>query len=116
MPLEQKTDGMTDAQPTVRSAEEIRDWIIERLIGDLGLDAGEIDADKPVIGLGVDSMQFVVLVGELEQWLGVRFADNPLIDHPTINALSAYLARQLALGHTVIDPTLETEGDVPTAS
>lgn len=107
---------MSDDQPAVRTAEEIRNWITDRLVNDIGLAPEEIDGDKPVIGLGVDSMQFVVLVGELEQWLGVRFADNPLIDHPTINSLSAYLAGQLAKGRTVIDPTLDLESDAPSAS
>jgi phthiocerol/phenolphthiocerol synthesis type-I polyketide synthase A len=98
---------MTESPPVLRSAEEIRDWITERLVSDVGLSPDEVDADKPVVSFGVDSMQFVVLVGELEAWLGVRFADNPLIDHPTINALSDYLARQLALGLRVIDPTAD---------
>jgi acyl carrier protein len=98
---------MTESPPVPRSAEEIRNWIAERLISDVGLSPDEVDGDKPVVSFGVDSMQFVVLVGELESWLGIRFADNPLIDYPTINALSDYLAQQLALGRTVVDPTAD---------
>ncbi|MDQ3332433.1 MAG: acyl carrier protein [Planctomycetota bacterium] len=55
--------------------------------------------------MGLDSMQFVVLVGEMEQWLGCRFTDNPLIDYPTIDTLADFLANQLAQGKTLIDPT-----------
>ena len=69
------------------------------------LNPGEIRPDEPLVDLGLDSMQFVVLVGDLEQWLGVRFLDNPLIDYPTANALSEYLANQLARGKREIDPT-----------
>jgi acyl carrier protein len=98
---------MTESRPAPRSAEEIRDWIAQRLVSDIGLSPDEVDGDKPVVSFGVDSMQFVVLVGELESWLGIRFADNPLIDYPTINTLSDYLSRQLALGRTVIDPTAD---------
>lgn len=98
---------MSESPPPTRTAAEIREWIIERLIHDVGLSPDEVDGDKPVVSFGVDSMQFVVLVGELESWLGVRFADNPLIDHPTVNALSNYLARQLAQGRAVIDPTAD---------
>lgn len=98
---------MSESPSPTRTAAEIREWIIERLIHDVGLSPDEVDGDKPVVSFGVDSMQFVVLVGELESWLGVRFADNPLIDHPTVNALSTHLARQLEQGRAVIDPTAD---------
>ena len=54
--------------------------------------------------LEVATGEFVALVGELEQWLGVRFRDNPIIDYPTLDSLSAFLADQIARGKTVIDP------------
>ena len=91
--------------PSPRSAAEIRDWMIDRLSTAMEIDPGEIRLDEPLVDLGLDSMQFVVLVGDLEQWLCVRFLDNPLIDYPTANALSEYLAGQLARGKTEIDPT-----------
>jgi histidine ammonia-lyase len=46
----------------------------------------------------------LVLIGELEQWLGCRFTDNPLLVYPTIDALSVYLSEQLARGNQLIDP------------
>jgi acyl carrier protein len=98
---------MTDDRP-VQTEAEIRDWIVERLVNQIGIDPEEIDLDRPVVGLGVDSMHFVVLVGELEQWLGVRFQENPLIDYPTINGLSGYLARQVQQGRTLIDPNSDS--------
>lgn len=87
-----------------RSADEIREWIVRRVSAALEIDPREIRLDEPLVDVGLDSMQFVVLVGDLEQWLGCRFADNPLIDYPTANALSRYLADQLARGKRVIDP------------
>ena len=98
---------MSDDPPNVRTTDEIREWIVSKLRDEIGLDPEEIDFDRPLIALGVDSMQFVVMVGELERWLGVRFEDNPLIDYPTVNALSSYLAGQVALGKTVIDPAAD---------
>jgi acyl carrier protein len=77
---------MTSAPPPARTAAEIR-------------------LDESLAGLGLDSMQFVVLVGELEDWLGCRFTSNPLVAHPSINALSQFLARQISAGRTRIDPT-----------
>jgi acyl carrier protein len=95
---------MTDVPVQPRKADEIQQWLLERLSERLRVEPTEIDCEAPLISLGVDSMQFVVLVGELEDWLGCRFADNPLIDYPTIKALSEFLADQSAQGKTLIDP------------
>lgn len=91
--------------PSSPSAVEIREWLLKKLSEAQRVDVSEIPVDEPLIGIGLDSMQFVVLVGELEQWLGCRFTDNPLIDYPTIELLSMFLADQLAHGRTLIDPT-----------
>jgi acyl carrier protein len=96
---------MTNSQAVPRSAEEIREWIVGRLSAHADIDPQEVQLDEPVISHGIDSMQFVVLVGELEDWLGCRFAQNPIVEYPTINALSEFLADQLRQGKTLIDPT-----------
>jgi acyl carrier protein len=95
---------MSDTVPIQRTEDEIRQWIVAKLCGPLRLDRNELNLDRPIVAHGVDSMQFVALVGELEDWLGCRFTDNPLIDYPTVNALSRFLAEQLRLGKTRIDP------------
>lgn len=96
-------DSPSNADPP--SANVIRDWLVARVSAVQGVDASEIRTDEPLMALGFDSMQLVVLVGELEQWLGCRFTENPLVDHPTIDALATWLAAQLAAGTTRIDPT-----------
>lgn len=95
---------MSDVPVQPRDADEIQQWLLERLSERLRVEPTAIDCEAPMISFGVDSMQFVVLVGELEDWLGCRFADNPLIDYPTIKSLSEFLAGQLAQGKKMIDP------------
>jgi acyl carrier protein len=94
-----------NAQTTPRSAAEIRDWLVNKLSDAQGVGPEEVRLDEPLISMGLDSMKFVVLVGELEQWLGCKFTDNPMVAHPTINAISNYLADQLGRGKKLIDPT-----------
>jgi acyl carrier protein len=96
---------MTAVAPQPRTEAEIRQWIVAKLSDRLAVAADDIPLDAPLVSLGVDSMQFVVLVGELEDWLGCRFASNPLVDYPTVAALSQFLERQLTAGTAVIDPT-----------
>ncbi|MBL8851184.1 MAG: acyl carrier protein [Planctomycetaceae bacterium] len=96
------------------TAQQIRTWIINGLSLKLGINPQEIPLDEPLINLGIDSLEFVGMVAELEKRLGCRFKDNPLIDYPTLNALSDYLADQLSRGRTEIDPTIKD--DVPAAA
>ena len=98
---------MTEDTPQPRSEAEIRQWLLDKLAAQLHLDPKDIDLDGPVVAHGMDSMQFVVVVGELEEWLGCRFLDNPLIDYPSVNALSRFLASQVRQGKMVIDPVGE---------
>ncbi len=90
--------------PVLRTAAEIQDWIVSRIAARLQAEPSELRLDQPLVDVGLDSMEFVALVGELEQWLGCRFRDNPLIDYPTIGALSQFLATELAAGRRVITP------------
>ncbi len=91
--------------PPSRSAGEIRDWLVAKLAEAENVEPAEISCDHPLIAMGLDSMRSLVLVGELEQWLGCRFTDNPLIEFPTINTLAVYLADQLARGNRLLDTT-----------
>lgn len=84
-----------------RSADEIQAWLVAGLARRMNRDVDDIPLEEPIVGLGLDSMQVVAFAAELEQWLGGRFVENPLFDHPTIAELSAYLAEQLRQGNTV---------------
>ncbi len=86
------------------SANEIRQWLVTRLSEIQQLEPADVRLDQPLVRMGLDSMQSVVLIGELEQWLGCRFTGNPLAQYPTIGTLCDYLADQLAQGRRVIDP------------
>jgi acyl carrier protein len=95
-----------------RPAAEIQDWLVARIAARLQVGPEEVSLEEPLIDIGLDSMEFVAMVGELEHWLGCRFRDNPLIDYPTIAALSEFLADELAAGRTNILPTRPVESRV----
>jgi acyl carrier protein len=89
---------MNPPAPHARSEEEIRDWIVEKLTTTMNIHRDDIRLDEPLIAHGIDSMRFLALVGELEEWLGCRLKTNPLNDHPTINGLARFLAGLFADG------------------
>lgn len=77
-----------------RSAAEIRHFIIERVARLTGVPAAEVDVQQPIVRSGLDSVSLVALTADLEDWLGVSFQENPLIEHPTIEALAHFLAKR----------------------
>jgi myxalamid-type polyketide synthase MxaE and MxaD len=79
-----------------RSRQEIQDWIVSRVSALTGVPAREIEVDKPLLRCGLDSVAVVALAADLETWLGYRFHENPLDEHPTIEALARFLAEQVA--------------------
>ena len=88
---------MTEPRPAdtpAASAEEIRDWIVARLARLLETTAAEIDTTAHVGTFGLDSVQLVLLVTDLEAWLGVRFTENPLNESTTIEQLARFLAER----------------------
>ncbi|MDZ4687759.1 MAG: acyl carrier protein [Planctomycetaceae bacterium] len=84
---------MTDV-PRVRTDSEIQQWLVDRIAARLQMPPDQVSVEDPIISLGLDSMQSVVLIGELEDWLGCRFTANPLVEHPNIEALSKFLAER----------------------
>jgi acyl transferase domain-containing protein/acyl-CoA synthetase (AMP-forming)/AMP-acid ligase II/acyl carrier protein len=81
------------AAPGGRSADEIRAWLIERLAQDLELPVAEIDPAKPFAFYGLDSIHAVRLSSALENWLGCELVPTIAYEYPSIDILSAHLAR-----------------------
>jgi acyl carrier protein len=76
-----------------RSAEEIRQWIVVRLARLLEVAPQEIDVSAPLAHHGLDSVQTVLFITDLEQWLGVKLQKNPVTEDSTIGSLAEHLAR-----------------------
>jgi acyl carrier protein len=78
--------------PPSRSAEEVEAWIVARLARLLEVPPLEIDPDEQLARFGLDSVQLVLFVTDLEQWLGRTFTHNPLSEHVSIRQLCEQLA------------------------
>ena len=96
---------MPDTQGRTIDAAAIQEWMTQTLVQQMNIAADQIDPDKRLMAYGLDSLQMISLVGQLEEWLGCRFTSNPLPLHPTIAALSHFIAARLAAGATEIDPS-----------
>src|SRR6185312_2703396 len=80
------TTSVSDAQQS-RSTDEIRNWLVEKVAGLLGVSAHEVDLSKPFAEYGLDSKDAVGLSGQLEVFLGTRLPATLLYEYPSIQSL-----------------------------
>jgi acyl carrier protein len=74
-------------------AEDIQRWLVERVAASLELTPADIDVRAPFQHYGLDSMEQLRIIGELETWLQRELEETLLRRHPTIEAVAAFLAK-----------------------
>jgi acyl carrier protein len=72
--------------------ESISAFCIESIAKILRVPSASINPDVKFSRLGLDSAMSVYLLMDLEEKLAVELSPDSFYEHPTINALSAYLA------------------------
>lgn len=77
---------------SISGEADLRHWLIDYLVTNIGCTPDEVDPDLSLADLGVSSRDAVVLSGELSELLGRTVSPIDFWEHPTINALAAYLA------------------------
>lgn len=69
----------------------IQNWLVKQLSQELSLDANTIEVSEPLTRYGLDSIDAVTLVGDLEDWLDLELPDTLFWDHPSIAQASQFL-------------------------
>ncbi len=70
---------------------ELRHWLVDYLVTNIGCSPNDVDFDASLKDLGVGSRDAVVLSGELSELLGRPVSPVEFWQHPTINALAHVL-------------------------
>lgn len=73
------------------SAHKIQNWLVNQLADVLSLDPATVDVKQPLTRYGLDSIDAVTLVGDLEDWLDLELPSTLLWDYPSIEKAAAYL-------------------------
>ncbi|GAA4715829.1 acyl carrier protein [Phytohabitans rumicis] len=73
------------------TAEHLRPWLVERVAEFTERDPATIDPAAPLAGFGLDSVYALALCGEIEDHLGVTLEPTIVWDHPSVDALVAFL-------------------------
>ncbi len=86
---------------------ELRQWLVDYLITNIGRSPDDVDCEVSLKDLGVGSRDAVVLSGELSELLGRPVSPVELWEHTTINALSRFLTDS----ETDAEPVWDHGGD-----
>lgn len=76
-------------------AMQASEWLTNRIATIYKIPAENIDADKVLTEYGLDSMNAIALVGELEEMFEIELPSNLLWNYNTINKVAEYVGSQV---------------------
>ncbi|MEV7287852.1 acyl carrier protein [Streptomyces sp. NPDC093252] len=88
---------MTDTASAADTAPEaIHTWLVDRVAYYLERPATDVDPGADLAELGLDSVYALTLCGDVEDRYALVVEPTLAWDHPTIEAITAHLATELA--------------------
>jgi len=84
----------TQTQTEQSPVEVLQTWLVNQLAELFSKEPNEIDVSEPLTRYGLDSIDAVTLVGDLEDWLDLELPSTLFWDHPTIDKAAQYLVSE----------------------
>ena len=72
----------------------IQNWLVNQLAEQLSLDASNIDVTEPLTHYGLDSIDAVTMVSDLEDILDEEIPSTQFWDYPTVEKSAQFLAEK----------------------
>lgn len=79
---------------TSNAVDTIQGWLVNQIAKQLGINTQTIKVTEPLTRYGLDSIDSVTIVGELEEWLDAELPPTLLWDYPTIEKAARYLVNE----------------------
>ncbi|MFD3551600.1 acyl carrier protein [Streptomyces goshikiensis] len=73
------------------TAEDIRDWLVNRVAFYLEVPADSIPPDAKFVEMGLDSVYAMTMCGDIEDRFELEVEPTIAWDHPTVAALTKHL-------------------------
>ncbi|MDJ0650034.1 MAG: acyl carrier protein [Xenococcaceae cyanobacterium MO_188.B19] len=96
----------------------VENWLKSQLAEQLSLDANSLNVTEPLTRYGLDSIDAVTMVGDIEDAINEELPSTLFWDHPTIAKSAQFLADNYdisALGDSTTE-TIEEIEDTPVAA
>ncbi|HYP52501.1 MAG TPA: amino acid adenylation domain-containing protein, partial [Pyrinomonadaceae bacterium] len=88
----------------LQTASQIEAWLVAQLASRLGVEAAEIDVNRPVTRYGLDSLTAIELMHGIEVALGVTLPMVSFLQSPSVAQLAAQALVQLASNASPVPP------------
>ena len=79
------------------SLESLTSWLAGWMVKEFKVDRESIEPGQAFLSFGMDSVQAMTMVGDLESDLNLRLSPTLVWDYPTIGELADHLAEQLGV-------------------
>ncbi|MGK7948709.1 MAG: acyl carrier protein [Xenococcaceae cyanobacterium] len=93
---------------SVSNQTAVANWLIAQLSEQLSLEKSNISVSEPLTRYGLDSIDAVTMVGDIEDVLDVELPSTLFWDYPTIEKSSQFLAENYDVSAIVADRDGET--------
>ena len=90
----QQLQNSSSSEQATSPVQAIQQWLVSQLADVLSIDPSTIEVTQPLTRYGLDSIDAVTLVGDLEDWLDLELPSTLLWDYPTIEKASTYLVQE----------------------
>ena len=101
MQLQSSNSTLEETTIAVSPVEALQNWLVMQLSKQLSLDASTINVSEPLTRYGLDSIDAVTLVGDLEDWLDLELPDTLFWDHPSIAQSSHFLVENFEVANAI---------------
>lgn len=92
--LDEQTSEMTPTQA-------VQNWLVKQLAEQLSLDPKTVSVGEPLTRYGLDSIDAVTMVGDLEDWLDLELPSTLFWDYPTIEKSAQYLVENFDVANAL---------------
>ncbi len=94
MQVQNSNSKLDDVMVETSPVQAIQSWLVGKLAKQLSLDAKTINVGEQLTRYGLDSIDAVTLVGDLEDWLELELPSTLFWDYPTIEKSAEYLVQE----------------------
>ncbi|WP_025676549.1 non-ribosomal peptide synthetase, partial [Paenibacillus polymyxa] len=87
---------------------KIQEYMVQFLHRELNLESQAMDLNKNIHGYGIDSILVMKLIRGIEKSYPIKVNAREILEYPTIQLLSAYLAKKIEKDKPVVEAKTET--------
>lgn len=109
MQLQNSSSNLNEHKTQKSPLVLIQNWLVDKIAQNLSLAPESINISEPLTRYGLDSIDAVTMVGDLEDWLATELPDTLFWDYPTIAKAAQYMVEECDISAAITSNNAEAE-------